>query len=228
MCFSFDSQDPTDPLANGFGVIEALDEIRIPPGAGGASLPRRDADVLTYVLEGSLAQEDTSGRSGVIHSGEFQRMNTGQRIRHCERNGSHADWAHVFQIWLRAKTSPGHHPVELIRFSTAVRRGLLCLIASPNGDAGSLSIRQDALIYSSILDPGQHMVHELAPGRSAWVHVVRGEISIDDLVLARGDGIGVSDEISVSFTATDYGETEILLIDLPKAPLPPAAEALHD
>lgn len=215
---SFDPQDRTDPLADGFSTLVALDEIRLPPGAGITSLPLREADVLTYVLEGALAQEDSTGRSGVIQAGEFQRLSTARRIRYSERNGSQADWAHVLQLWLRPRAPGGHHPLEQKRFSSALRRGLLCLVASGDGRSGSLSLHQDVLIYSAILDPGQHVVHELGQGRSAWVQVLRGEARIDDLVLVGGDGIGITAELAVSLTAMDGDETEILLLDLPQTP----------
>lgn len=218
---SFDPQNRADPLADGFGTLVALDEIRLPPGAGIAALPLRAADVFTYVIEGALAQEDSTGRSGVIQAGEFQRMSTGRKIRYSERNGSQADWAHIVQLWLRPRVPDGHHPLEQQRFSSALRRGLLCLVASGDGRSGSLSLHQDAFIYSAILDPGQHVVHELWPERSAWVQVLRGEARIGDLVLVSGDGIGVTAELSVSITAMDGDETEILLLDLP-----PTAQAL--
>ena len=65
---------------------------------------------------------------------------------------------------------------------------------------------------SSVLDPGHHIVHELIPGRSAWLHVICGEATLDDLILARGDGVGVAVERSVSLTAQE--STEVLLVDL--------------
>jgi len=104
-------------------------------------------------------------------------------------------------------------------FSVAERRGVLCIVASPDGRKGSLRVHQDALIYSSILDVRQHLVHELPQGRIAWLHVVRGEATLGDLVLTTGDGVGVTGEPAVSFTAQE--DTETLLLDLnhqPKSP----------
>lgn len=213
---SFDPRDRTDPLADGFCTLVALDEICLPPGASIASLPLREAEVLTYVLRGALAQEDSKGRSDIIQAGEFQRMSTGRRIRYTERNASQADWAHIVQLWLRSRVRDGHHPIEQQRFSHALRRGLLCLVASGDGCSGSLSLYQDALIYSAILHPGQHVVHELGQERCGWVQILLGEARIGDLVLASGDGIGVTAELSVSLTAMDDEETEILLLDLPQ------------
>jgi redox-sensitive bicupin YhaK (pirin superfamily) len=76
-----------------------------------------------------------------------------------------------------------------------------------------LRILQDSVVYSSIIDPGRHLIHELLPGRSAWVHVIDGEATLHDIVLTQGDGAGVTIEPSVSVTAQE--DTEILLVDLP-------------
>ena len=216
---TFCPQDRMDPLADGFGALEALDENRLPPGAGVAPHPRQEAEIVTYVLKGALAQEDSTGRSGVIQAGEFQRMTAGRRVRHSERNASQADWAHVFRMSLHPSESELDCTHEQKFFSVAERRGVLCIVASPDGRKGSLRVHQDALIYSTILDVGQHLVHELPQGRIAWLHVVRGEATLGDLVLTTGDGVGVTGEPAVSFTAQE--ETETLLLDLnhqPKSP----------
>jgi quercetin 2,3-dioxygenase len=55
-------------------------------------------------------------------------------------------------------------------------------------------------------------VHELRDGRSAWLHLVEGEVTLGDVVLSTGDGAGLTAERAVSLTARE--ETEILLVDL--------------
>jgi len=213
---TFDSQGRTDPLADGFGVLCVLNENRLAPGAGVALHPRREAEIVTYLLDGALAQEDSTGRSGVVYAGEFQSMTTGRRVRLSERNASQTERAHLFQIWL-CPLKPGlDHRLEQKRFSAAERHGVLCIVASPDGRNGSLCVHQDALIYSAMLDVGQHLIHELPQGRIAWLHIVRGEATLGDLVLAAGDGVGVTDELAVSFTARE--DTEILLLDLHEQP----------
>src|SRR4030095_3529849 len=77
---------------------------------------------------------------------------------------------------------------------------------------GSLHLHEDTRLYSTILEPGQHVVHELAPGRAAWLHVGLGEVTLRDLVLTAGDGAGLSAERAVSLTARQG--SEILLFDL--------------
>jgi quercetin 2,3-dioxygenase len=215
--FTFYPQDRMEALADGFGVLEALDEDRLPPGASVPLKPAHDAEILTYVLAGALAQKHTmSCCSGVIRAGEFQRLTAGAASRHSEKNASLTDWAHVFRISLHCTEAEVESSHQQRRFSTAERRGGLCLLASPDGRNGSLRLRQDALIYSAMLDPGQHLIHELSPGRRAWLHVVLGELTLDDGVLAAGDGVGFTAERAVSFTARTEGE--ILLLDLGERP----------
>jgi redox-sensitive bicupin YhaK (pirin superfamily) len=210
---TFYPQDRTDPLANGFAALATLNEDRLPPGASVAHHPAPDEEIITYVIDGALSQKDSmSCCSGVIGTGEFQRMTVGRGSRHSERNASRTDWAHVFRISLHHTETVQEPSHEQKRFSAAERRGVLCVVASPDGRKGSLRIRQDALIYSAMLDPGQHLIHELSPGRRAWLHVVRGEVTLGDGVLAEGDGVGFRAERAVSFTARTEGE--ILLFDL--------------
>ncbi len=213
---TFYPQDRADPLADGFGTLEILNEDRLPPSAGVPRHPNHDAEIVTYVREGALAYEDSMGRSGVIHAGEFQRMTTGRGIRRSEANASRTDWAHVFQIWLRPSEAGRQPSHEQKRFGAGERRGGLCVVASPDARRGSLRIHQDALMYSAMLDSGQHVVHELSQGRSAWLHLVQGQVTLGDVVLTTGDGAGVMAERAVSLTARE--ETEILLLDLGEQP----------
>jgi quercetin 2,3-dioxygenase len=216
---TFWSPDRADPLADGFGVLEILNEDRLPPGASVSRQRRHDAEIVTYVREGALVYDDSMGHSGVIHAGEFQRVTAGRDLRHSETNASRTDWAHVFQIGLRpsqAGLEPGN---EQRRFSAADRRGGLCVVGSPDGRRCSLRVHQDAFVYAAMLDPGQHVVHELSPGRRAWLHLVQGEVTLGDLVLTTGDGVGVTAERAVSLTACR--ETEILVLDLAAAQVGP-------
>jgi redox-sensitive bicupin YhaK (pirin superfamily) len=203
---------PGPPFDSGFGFLFAFDELRLQPN--GSTEPRfeDEAEIVTYVYKGALSQEDTLGNSGVIHTGEFQRMSTGRRIRHKEASVSRTGDVHLFRMSLRSAQAGLVRGHEQKRFTEAQRHNLLCVVVSPDGRQGSLRIHQDALVCSAMLDPGNHLVHALAPDRTAWLHVVCGEATINDLVLTQGDGVGITNERSVSFTVQE--NAEILLIDL--------------
>ncbi|MBN1605004.1 MAG: pirin family protein [Polyangiaceae bacterium] len=209
---TFHPNAPTTPLADGFGALEMLNESRLPPDTEIPPRVRHDIQIITYVREGALAYEDSMGRLGVLRAGEFHHMSFGRGIRHSDKNASRTDWAHVFQIWLRPTAAGLDSRREQRRFSAADRRGRLRVIASPDARNGSLQIHQDTLICSALLEPGQHVAHEIHPGRSVWLHLVHGEVGLDEFVLTTGDGVGVSAERAVSVTAR--AATEILLLDL--------------
>jgi redox-sensitive bicupin YhaK (pirin superfamily) len=206
------AEDPPGPLDSGFGFLLAFDELRLQPGASTAPHCEDETEIVTYVYKGALSQEDTVGNSGVIHTGEFQRMSTGRRIRHKETSVSRTDSVQLFRMSLRSAQAGLDCDHEQKRFTEAQRRNLLCVVASPDGRKGSLRIHQDVLVCSAIVDPGYHLVHELAPGRTAWIHAVCGEATLNDIVLTRGDAVGVTNERSASLTVQE--NTEILLVDL--------------
>lgn len=67
-------------------------------------------------------------------------------------------------------------------------------------------------MYSGLIHEGTHIIHELGPDRKAWLHVVSGKIQINGYPLQTGDGMGFTEEKSVSFTASE--PSSIILFDL--------------
>jgi redox-sensitive bicupin YhaK (pirin superfamily) len=198
--------------AAGFGNLVLFNEDRLAPGGSLRSRPARDLEIVTYVREGALTFRDSTGRVGVILAGEFQRSMGEPGVRGTQSNSSRSQAAHVFQMFLRlarAGLEPGQ---EQRRFSAAQRRGGLEVVAAPDGRRGSLHTCSDVLVCSALLDRGKHVVHALATGRSAWVHIVKGAVTLDELVLSTGDGAGVTAERAVSLTARE--DTELLLLEV--------------
>jgi redox-sensitive bicupin YhaK (pirin superfamily) len=222
---SFFAEGLPDPLASGFGFLLAFDELRLQPNASTEPRFEDETEIVTYVYKGALSQEDTLGNSGVIHTGEFQRMSTGRRIRHKETSVSRAGGVHLYRMSLRSAQAGIDRDHEQRRFTEAQRHNLLCVVVSPDGRQGSLRIHQDVLVCSAMLDPGHHLVHALAPDRTAWLHTVCGEATINDIVLTQGDGVGITNERSVSLTVQE--NTEILLIDLGPTNLRPWEKHSH-
>jgi redox-sensitive bicupin YhaK (pirin superfamily) len=204
--------DLAGPGTDGFGALRRLEEDRLPPGATLPVRHPRGVEIVTYVCEGALGFEDPTGRVGFIRAGEFQHMTTGPGVRYRVKNGSQSDWARVIRIWLGPTEGESAPRTEQKRFTAADRRGQLLVVASPDARGGSLRVDQDALVCSALLDPGRHVIHELGPGRSAWIHVHAGAVAVGELVLTAGDGVGVTDARAVSITARR--SAAILLVDV--------------
>jgi redox-sensitive bicupin YhaK (pirin superfamily) len=214
---SFSEPNGAAAYGEGFGQLLGLAEHRFAPGASARGGLGPEAEIFTYVRTGALAYGDSAGSSGVIQAGEFQRHTAKGGRRYTATNASSTHAAQSFQIRLRLPDAGMAASAEQRRFSAAERRGGLRLVASPDGRRDSLRLHLDVLIYSALLESGKHLVHELALAsdggrRSAWLHVVEGQIAIADLLLTGGDGAAVTADSALSFTAQQ--ETEILLIDL--------------
>ena len=209
---SFNESNPFDPTRDGFRTLECLREEWLSPGAEFEYRAARNVEILTYVWSGALILEDPAGRKIALETGECHRATARNGSLHRGWNGSRVDTARVFRGFMTPDRSLVQTPGEKQRFSLAERRGVLRLLFSRDGRDASLRLRQDAGVYSSILDPGRRLVHELPSGRGAWLHLVKGRIQLVDQILEAGDGASFVEEAAVSLTARE--SSEILLFDL--------------
>lgn len=202
--------DASRALGN-LGVNEAFREGNLVPRSASQEL-LQDFEVITYVHAGSVAYEDSLGQAGTLKAGDFHLMTTGRGLRYSEMNTSPIHPARLFQIRLRADQLGLLPWRNTRRFSAAQRRGRLCCVASPNGSDESLVLHRDAFLYSSILGPGQRVVHPLASDRAAWLHIVSGSLRVESAALGDGDSALVEGETSISLASNEL--TEILLLEI--------------
>jgi hypothetical protein len=209
---TFSFADYHDPKHVQFGDLRVINEDRVRPGRGFAPHGHRDMEILSFVLEGALAHQDSMENGSVIHPGEVQRMSAGTGVTHSEYNHSQVEEVHFLQIWILPETqgiAPGY---EQKAFSDEEKRGRFRLVASRDGREGSVTIHQDAGVHWAILEPGRAASYAPRPGRRAWVHVIRGGVRMNGLVLEAGDGAGVTGETALEFGAGK--PSEVLLFDL--------------
>ncbi len=209
---SFSFGNYYDPAHMGFGALRVINEDKVAPGAGFGEHGHEDMEIISYVLEGAMAHQDSLGNGSVMRPGDVQRMSAGTGIRHSEFNHSDKDPLHFLQIWIipeKRGLEPGY---EQKTFSVDERRGQLRLIGSRDGRAGSVIVHQDVDLYGSVLGDGESVTHELRDGRKAWLQVARGTLVAGDQALYAGDGLAIGDPGKLTITATD--DVELLLFDL--------------
>lgn len=201
-----------DPRHMGFRALRVINEDVVRGGRGFDTHPHRDMEIVTYVLEGALAHEDSMGNGSLIRPDEVQRMSAGTGITHSERNASASAPVHLLQIWILPAATGAPPSYEQRAFPRAEKLGRLRLVGAADGRDGAVTIHQDVALYASVLEPGARVTHTFAPGRHAWVQVARGRVAANGARLAAGDGAAVSDERELAIVGEE--PSELLLFDL--------------
>lgn len=209
---SFSFADYYDPHEMGWGALRVINEDRVAPGQGFGTHGHRDMEIISYVLAGELQHQDSMGNGTVIRPGDVQRMSAGTGVQHSEFNPSPRAPVHFLQIWIEPAArgmAPGY---EQKFFAPEDKRGRLRLIASPDGRDGSVTVHRDTDLYASLLAPSEQITHKLAADRMAYLHVIRGAVSINGLRLETGDATKIEAEQELAITAE--ADSEVLLFDL--------------
>jgi len=209
---TFSFGDYFDPEHTQFRALRVLNEDRVQPGKGFGTHGHRDMEILTWVLSGALEHRDSLGTQGVIHPGEAQVMSAGTGIRHSEFNASTSEPVHFLQIWIlpdRRGLAPRY---DQVAFQEADLRNQLCLIASPDGAAGSVRLFQDVKVFAARLDPGRGVEVAVPAGRAGFLQVAAGSITLQGRALNAGDAARIEGEPPLAVVAGR--PAEILFFDL--------------
>jgi redox-sensitive bicupin YhaK (pirin superfamily) len=202
-----------DPAHMGVSLLRVINDDQVAPGAGFATHPHRNMEIVSYVLSGALEHRDSMGNGSVIRPGDVQRMSAGSGVTHSEFNPSKDEPTHFLQIWLlpeKLNIEPGY---EQKHFAPESRRDTLKLLVSPDGRNGSISANTDVLAYGSVLQDGDRVAYSATEGRMVYLHVASGSVEVNGKALNAGDGASLPGETPMEIRSADMGE--VLLFDLP-------------
>jgi redox-sensitive bicupin YhaK (pirin superfamily) len=208
---SFSFADYHDPRHMGYGALRVINEDRIQKGSGFGAHSHRDMEIITYVLQGAIAHEDSIGTGSTIVAGDVQRMSAGTGVRHSEFN-AHEGETHFLQIWIEPKVGGIEPSYAQKHFAAHEKRARLRLIVSPDGRGGSLRMNQDAFLYAGLFDRGEGASLALSEGRKGYVHVAQGQIRANGHALGAGDALKTD---GGSIALEDGQGAHVLVFDLP-------------
>lgn len=201
--FSLGTRHP-DPTNTHHGLLLVNNEDLVQPGTGFDTHPHRDMEIVTWVLQGSLVHQDSSGHSGVVYPGLAQRMSAGTGILHSEKNDSYrpagerpTDPVHFIQMWVlpdEPGVTPGYEQLEID--GELLTGGLVTVASGMDKHENASAIRiqnRHAALYVARLRPGQHVMLPEAP----YLHLFTARGSVD----LEGTG-KLNEGDAVRFTAT--------------------------
>ena len=209
---SFSFAGYQDPAHMGWGNLRVINEDRVAPNQGFGKHSHRDMEILSYVLSGELAHEDSMGNVKGIPPGDVQRMSAGTGVTHSEFNHANGETTHFLQIWILPNVIGIPPSYEQKTVPANEKRGVLRLVASPDGAKDSLTIHADAAVYAGLFDGRETAEFALDPNRKGYVHLVRGALEVNGQRLGSGDALLLENESGI--TIANGTDSEVLVFDL--------------
>ncbi len=212
---SFSFANYYDPNWMGFSVLRVINEDIIAPNKGFGTHGHQDMEIITYVLAGELAHKDSMGNVETIRAGEVQRMSAGTGVQHSEFNASGDTPCHLLQIWIEPSQLDLPPSYEDKMFTDAQKYNQWCVLASDESHEGALKVHQNMALFASKLSERKQLDYALKHKRSAYLHVVKGEVEVNNQRLNTGDAALFVDGEAIKMMAIEAAE--LLLFDLPPA-----------
>ncbi len=206
-----------DPANTSHGVLLVNNDDVVRPGAGFETHPHRDMEIVTWVMQGSLVHQDSTGHTGLIYPGLAQRMSAGTGILHSEKNDSwrvqggtaHTEPVHFVQMWVvpdEGGITPGYEQLEID--GDLLAGGLVTVASGMDRHQGAAAIRiknRYAALHAARMEAGDSVQLPEAP----YLHlfVPRGSVVLEGAgELATGDAVRFTATGGQTVTATTPAE----------------------
>src|SRR6201998_903059 len=200
-----------NPAHARLGNLVVWNDDEIAPHSGFPRHGHRDMEIVTYVREGILQHEDSSGGRGEIRAGHVQAITAGRGIWHSEYNDTDAR-LRIFQIWLLPRRL-GLDPRWATKpVADMQRAGQFVPLASgfPE-DQPALRIGADPRVLGATVEAGQRMAYPLPSTRHGYLVPARGRVMVNDQEVGERDGIAIAGEPGIAITAIE--PSDIILVD---------------
>lgn len=204
-----------DPNRIHFGVLRVLNDDTVAPGMGFGKHPHDNMEIVSIPLEGDLEHGDSMGTVAVIKQGDVQAMSAGTGIIHSEKNKNSDKQVKFLQIWVFPNQKNVQPRYDQKTFSDKDKHNKLATVVSPVGSSDDgVQIHQDAWFHLGKLDKGTRLNYDIKKkGNGVYAFVLNGDVTINDIVLNRRDGLGINEANNLSITADN--DAEILLMEVP-------------
>jgi quercetin 2,3-dioxygenase len=197
-----------------FGALRVLNDDTVAAGKGFGTHPHDNMEIISIPLEGDLEHQDSLGNKQVIRQGDVQVMSAGTGVAHSEKNRNEDLPVRFLQIWVLPNKKDVEPRYDQKAFSDAEKHNNLVTVVSPIGEKGGVNIYQDAWFSIGRLDKGTHLTYAVkGKENGVYAFLLEGDVTINDVVMNRRDGLGVWEEKTLSISANS--NAEILLMEVP-------------
>lgn len=203
-----------DPARIHFGALRVLNDDTVAPGMGFGKHPHDNMEIISIPLQGDLEHQDSMGTNQVIRQGDVQVMSAGTGIAHSEKNKNGDQFVKFLQIWVIPNQQNVAPRYDQKTFNDADKHNKLVTVVSPMGDPNGVNIHQDAWFSLGKLDKAVTVDYNLhKKGNGLYVFVLEGDVTVDEFVLNRRDGLGLTNRENFQIKADS--NAEVLLMEVP-------------
>jgi redox-sensitive bicupin YhaK (pirin superfamily) len=198
-----------------FGALRVLNDDTVAPGMGFGKHPHDNMEIISIPLEGDLEHGDSMGNVTVIKENDVQAMSAGTGIVHSEKNKSNDKQVRFLQLWIFPKEENVNPRYDQKSFSNEQKKNKLLTVVSPVGtDDNTVQINQDAWFNLGDLNKGTSLSYQFKKeGNGVYAFLLEGEVVINEIVLNRRDGLGITESNILNIVANT--DSQLLLMEVP-------------
>jgi quercetin 2,3-dioxygenase len=203
-----------EPTRINFGALRVLNDDTVAAGMGFGKHPHDNMEIISIPLEGDLEHGDNMGNVAVIKKGDVQIMSAGTGVVHSEKNHSSQSPVKFLQIWVFPDRKNVQPRYDQQSFSDDEMKNKFLTVVSPMGNAEGVNIHQDAWFSLGRLDANTSLQYKLhTEGNGLYAFVLEGDIMINEVMLNRRDGLGITGTNSIDVNAGS--NAFLLLMEIP-------------
>lgn len=211
--FSFSFAHYHNAKRMGFGALRVINDDIIEAGMGFGMHPHKEMEIVSIVTKGALEHRDSQGNHGIIKAGEIQYMSAGSGVYHSEHATDNED-TELFQIWIQPNQKGGFPLYDQRDFNHHDKTNRWVILVSGDGREDSITIKQDAAIYSAEVDKGKTLsIPPVKTDHGRLIFIIEGKIEINGHILEARDELQITHE--EEYTLTALTESKVLLFDVP-------------
>lgn len=211
--FSFSFAEYYNPNRMGFGALRVINDDSIEAGTGFGKHPHQNMEIISIVTKGSLEHHDSQGNHGIIKAGEIQYMSAGAGVHHSE-HATQEEAVSLFQIWIHPNQKSGIPLYDQRDFNHYDKTNRWVTLVSGDGREDSITIRQDAAIYSAEVNEDKTLsIPPVNTGHGRLLFIIEGKVEINGHILEKRDEVQITDEDE--YTLLALTESKVLLFDVP-------------
>lgn len=210
--FSFGSYYAPENIQ--FGALRVLNDDILQGGSGFEPHGHANMEIISIPLQGGLAHGDNQGHTQVIYPNDVQVMSAGTGIVHSEHNHSATEPGHFLQLWIIPEKQNISPRYAQHTFDPQVWHNQVATLVTPRQQGGQLWIHQQAVIARASLEPNRVVNYTLqSPDHGVYIFVIEGKVCIEEEVLSRRDGLGVTEANQVAIEGIT--PCDVLLVEVP-------------